>query len=202
MGKKTTICIWSFLHGSITELENVDWMWILKTRVVALKGRVFDNDERRFPEQPVYKWCTLIAVIADEFVITLGIFCRWSHVTSPLWKLVLTLALRSWVTLSSVRSCIFVEAPEMNKLRGLWREDSVKKVLLREFFRQCCSECLVFCLFLSFSCLVSHSFLNFLFNSVTAILFSDFTRGSYGKGLYFSMQACQAAAFSAVMRML
>lgn len=134
MGKKTTICIWSFLHGSITELENVDWMWILKTRVVALKGRVFDNDERRFPEQPVYKWCTLIAVIADEFVITLGIFCRWSHVTSPLWKLVLTLALRSWVTLSSVRSCIFVEAPEMNKLRGLWREDSVKKVLLREFF--------------------------------------------------------------------
>ena len=28
--------------------------------------------------------------------------------------------------------------------------------------------------------------------------FSDFTRGPYGKGLYFSMQASQAAAFSAV----
>lgn len=27
---------------------------------------------------------------------------------------------------------------------------------------------------------------------------SDFTRGPYGKGLYFSAQACQAAAFSAV----
>ena len=28
--------------------------------------------------------------------------------------------------------------------------------------------------------------------------FSDFTRGPYGKGLYFSMQASQAASFSAV----
>ena len=30
------------------------------------------------------------------------------------------------------------------------------------------------------------------------IFFLDFVRGPYGKGLYFSMQACQAAAFSAV----
>ena len=30
------------------------------------------------------------------------------------------------------------------------------------------------------------------------IFFLDFVRGPYGKGLYFSMQACQAAAFSGV----
>ena len=41
--------------------------------------------------------------------------------------------------------------------------------------------------------------LGLLFNPlIVLIFFLDFVRGPYGKGLYFSMQACQAAAFSAV----
>ena len=41
--------------------------------------------------------------------------------------------------------------------------------------------------------------LGLLFNPLMVLIFFlDFVRGPYGKGLYFSMQACQAAAFSAV----
>ena len=46
--------------------------------------------------------------------------------------------------------------------------------------------------------LLAFSFHSQFFQSCILRCLSDFTRGPYGKGLYFSMQACQAAAFSAV----
>ena len=47
-------------------------------------------------------------------------------------------------------------------------------------------------------CMVILSTSSFVNLKTNFNFFSDFTRGPYGKGLYFSMQASQAAAFSAV----